>query len=485
MSCVILPGRSSGSRYKAKKIMKSLLLVLLIYISLASCHPTPLLLETPTVTHLPTHISLTETNTPEPDNTKIPSSHPTSTPPQFLQSFDFPDWVNNLGISILLIAVGDINEPVHRRTFDHLSMVNSRTGEHFDIYVDEISGYFWSPDGSSIGILNQDRTAFLLVDTLSGGISTHSIDENMIYMRAENYFPEALIAYVHDSNNFDFSLISKSMVVSSDGRYVALIGWKNGEIYYKEEDYTYVEDLFTGESIMISEEGDHIVDIDRSWIGESYQIAIAHSDIPTVFGPNCFFPESKTNYWLSIYDGETGKLRQQIDNITSAEFSRDGQKIIYRPNNQSDFPWTDPPCIFNMREGSERCLTEILELRPEEETFSHFEWVPEADIVSYLYFFATNDPYTHHGGFCTFSISSGQSECFLEDFENEYEVPIGYEWSPEGEFVLFISAKGSPCGDDISDLRWGILNTENGEYFFIVEMAGNALGLWRPFTKQE
>jgi hypothetical protein len=478
--------------------MKSFLLVLLIYMSLASCHPTsltletsttahlptPLILETSIVAHLPTHISPIETNTPKLINTEFPSTQPASTSLPFPQSFEFPDWMHNLDVPILLIAVGEINEQDYSASYDHLSLFNSVTSEHFNIYINDISGYFWSPDGSSIGILNQDRTAISLVDTLSGEISTHSIDENLIHMRAENYFPEALIAYFHDSNSFDFSLISKSMVVSSDGRYVALIGWKNGEIYEKEEDYTYVEDLFTGESIMISEEGDHIVDIDRSWIGESYQIAIAQSDIPTVFGPNCFFPESKANYWLSIYDGETGKLWRRFENITSATFSRDGQRITYRPNHQSDFPWTDPPCVFDMTEGSERCLIEILELRPEEETFSNFEWVPESDVVSYLYFYVTNDPYAYHGGFCTFSISSGQSECFLEVFENKFEVPVKYEWSPYGKSVSFISAKGSPCGDDSSDLRGGILNTENGEHFFIEDLVGNQLGLWRPLTKQ-
>ncbi len=88
------------------------------------------------------------------------AEHGTPTP---ILPLDFPAWVADPGVDILLTLIKESDEDN-----SNLTLVNAESGETVPLPEYPASGYFWLDHGSQIGLISTDHQEFFLIDTGNG-----------------------------------------------------------------------------------------------------------------------------------------------------------------------------------------------------------------------------------------------------------------------------------------------------------------------------
>lgn len=399
-------------------------------------------------------------NTSTPEITLTSTSQPI-TPPQPTQttlSIEFPDWVKNPDTQILLVPVG-----THDKGYENMALFNAETGERFDIpFTEKERDYFWMPDGLSFGFLDKNKRQVDLFSVKGGTIINFPISKESFRFLSD------------DIKSLETLTISKSNL--SDSSLLFLYTWdklsvdKRYFIYQEtyDENYTSVFDIYTSETIHVSNPNDEFIDLYSEWSPNSSLLAIVEVDqLPDMFTTFQVLP----TFRLRIYDVESQEVVASYKNVTFPKWSQDGTKFLFQEWIKRDnFFWygDSPPCIFNTISGTTKCYN------VGEGVLNSVEWSPDQRMIGYVYF-------DGNGGFCKVLLSSDEIECILSNLETEDQVPLGYIWSPDSRFIVFGYDTTSPYAAYIDKPKVGIANVETGEYFSIGEnVTFINLGLWRP-----
>ncbi|MFZ5857430.1 MAG: hypothetical protein ACOYZ6_11415 [Chloroflexota bacterium] len=411
---------------------------------------------------------------------------PTRTSIPRLNHLDIPKWASDSNVDVLLLPIGDFFQ------FKNFALVNSDSGEIYNLPELHHGGYFWMNDGKHFGILSLDESEITLVDITTGEVTYHHPSKKAVqYVDVDTettYSYQAIGEKVEDPG---FMLVYPWWDVSANGHYLVL------ENPYYDPGYTRVLDLRTDEIITLTDANDGIFDIDREWSPTEAYLGIVHSDAEPGLG---FGFEKKPNFSLKIYDIERGKVISVYKNIPSISWSADSRKILYQPWTESlhnEFQYRqNPPCVFDIITGITKCYNEASVRHTTSTTYllelGFMQWSPDGKRLGYIYYRAENksrDSYIEeHGGICLITIENNSVNCVLERFEGnkQNKKPIDYWWSPNGRHLAFIISETSPYSDDTGNPEFGILNIARGEYIIIKKQNPFRFDVssWRPKISQ-
>lgn len=122
-------------------------------------------------TSTPIPSTATETFTNTPLATLMPIESPIPTPPSIATSYNVPKWLGNLDYTVIM-AITSVTENSNQLTF-----FNANTRERYDISlpIKNLSHYFWTTDGKSLGFLSRDKTTVFVVSSNTGITSEYSL----------------------------------------------------------------------------------------------------------------------------------------------------------------------------------------------------------------------------------------------------------------------------------------------------------------------
>jgi hypothetical protein len=406
---------------------------------------------------------------------------PTIVPTPRLNHLDIPKWASDPNVDVLLLPIGESLQ------FGNFALINSVSGEIYELPDLKHGGYFWMSDGKHFGVLSQSKNEITLIDIVTGDVSYHTPSERAVqFVNVDN---ESTYSYKAIGNSVEdpkFMLIYSWWIISSDSHYIIL------EDPYDER-YTRVLNLQTNETITVTDKDDNIFDLGTAWSPTGAYLGIVHSDAEPGLG---FSFEKEPNFRLKVYDIELGNTISVYENIPSVDWSPDGTKLLYQP-----WKWLpsdglsnlrNPPCVFDTITGITKCYNEtvirhtttatyLLELGP-------MGWSPDGKIIGYIYFRAENksqEPYyEEQGGMCLITIDDNSVKCMLEKFEGDDQrmKPSDFWWSPNGNYLAVTINDTSPYSDDVSGSKFGILDINNGRYFIIEKQDPSRFEScsWRP-----
>ena len=407
---------------------------------------------------------------------------PTTMPTPKLDRIAIPKWVSDPDADVLLLPMGD------HLQYNNFALVNSSSGEVYNLPEFNHGDYFWMSDGKHFGILSENESEILLVDIASGEITYHHPSEKAVQF--VNVDTESTYAYKSIGKKVEdpeFVLVHSWWDISPDNHYFIL------EDPYDER-YTRVLDLQTNETITVTDKDDMVFDLSRAWSPSEPYLGIVHSDEEPGMG---FSFEKDPNFRLKIYDIEHGNVIGSYKNIPAVNWSPDGTKFLYQPWEESphdhDFlHHGNPPCTFDTLTGITKCYNEAVVRHTTnttyELTFSSMQWSPDGKMIGYIYFRIEHTPYEPYyeerGGICLITIEDNSIKCMLEEFEKQkqYLKPIAYWWSPSSEYVAFCVDESCPYCDFSNDPKIGILNINTGKSFIVGENVESRyrFGAWRP-----
>jgi hypothetical protein len=437
--------------------------------------PNPPISSKPSATAVNTQMPIQPTWTPTLGKPTI-----TSTPK--LNHLDIPKWVSDPNVDVLLLPIGDY------RQFNNFALVNSTTGEVYNLPDLPHGYYFWLSDGHHFGILTEGGNEIVLVNILTGKVTFHQPSRRAVqFVGVDDESTYSLISIGRKVEDPDFMLIYSWWDVSPDNHYLIL-----DEKY--DERYTLLFDLHTDETITLTDIDDNIFDIRRGWNPTGPYLGIVHSDAETGF---MFSFEKDPNFRLKVYDVEHGKVIGSYKNIPFVIWSPDGTKLLYQPWEASpdihDFlHHENPPCVFDILTGVTKCYNEAVVRHSTpttyELTFSSAQWSPDGKKIGYIYFrieHNSQEPYyEEQGGICLITLENNSTECLLDELEGviQNKNPIDFWWSPNGDYLVFVIADSSPYSDDQANPEFGVININSGESFFIEEKLSltSTPFVWRP-----
>ncbi|MEW5872078.1 MAG: hypothetical protein AB1894_22605 [Chloroflexota bacterium] len=432
---------------------------------------------TPTSTHTahPTDLHWpykTPTPTLKPNITPIKTRTPTptSTPPNHL---DFPGWVADPDVNVLLLAMGKYEE----YGFENLALWNATSGERFDLPEMDIYGYFWMPDGRSIGLIWSAARGISLVNTLDGSIehfAAQRIAKHFSYQRAPRQLPDAYVAAGQSPDDPDFSLSSTHDQNSFDKRYYLIPGSMLEGVR--------VGNLATEEVLEVPLPPGYYA-YDAAWSPIQPYLGVALSDKEP--GMYLYFEDSP-QLVLKVYEIPSMNVVASYPDVTFPNWSPDGTRFLYQPLSPKDqFFWENPPCIYDIVEESTQCFYDAILRHTTPETnqlsFSSLRWQPEQQAISYVY----TQGNLESGGLCIRTLANNSETCFLEHFEHPGQQIIRYQFSPDGKYVSARYDQSCPYCDYAWWPQIAIADAQSGAYFSLGEVAGYSgeLGLWRPKIK--
>ena len=279
-------------------------------------------------------------------STAVPSPTPIPPPPN---SIKLPSWAADPHALLLLLRYR-VSTYVSRPV-----LVNVATGEQFDFPQLEMDGYFWMPDGKSIGFVI-DSNHVALVELQSGDVSLH----NLFHAKHSHEIvtgpldPESLIAFGDRIETPDFFLRTAGEKISANDRYLA-IRYQEGYNYL----CTRVFNLQTGKEIFLRDLLDDQSDVELNWSPVGPYLAVTRVN-------SGFWAYLKGDkdlvFSLKIFDMEKRTVWGVYRDIRSPEWSPDGKQLLYQPWSSRGLHFA--PCIYTIATGSTHCLNALEQIHP-------------------------------------------------------------------------------------------------------------------------
>ena len=422
---------------------------------LSSCSQSTPATTTVTASPIP---SSTATHTPE------PTVAPTETP---IPKLELPNWVSDPTLNILMTH-GLIGEQ------DQIILLNTETGEIVGMdLVQDISAIFWMPDGKSIGIIADSSPDIFLVDLTSGLIEKYKPGINTfayVSRPYDVYEPRFLYAFGSSTidNNFTLSYYSHVSfplmhLEVSNAKYSAFVSDEEGKNHI-----FYIRNTSTEATLEIefplASEARSTAYLLLSFAPAGNNLGVLNTDERT----------------LVIYNASTGQPIIDYKDVTSINWSPDGNLIAYdpQPNN-----WSIPgnihlydndvnPCILNVAEGEKLCPTEIRDRVYG--VITNFQWSPDISKLAFIVF----------GRICYFELESKNMDCptnIVSELDDGGINVVSFNWSPDSQYFAFNYDNSCAHCDYAKEPKGGIVSVDGSQYHII----GNIddffqPGIWRP-----
>lgn len=408
-----------------------------------------------TQTTTPTLLSETPENTKTPKPTSSPTTSPSPAPEEV--SIEFPEWVKNPDTQILLFPFTQKSN-----VYKNLALINAKTAERFDIpYTEKVGDYFWSPDGQQIGFLPNNTNLLSLFSIKDGKVHLFNLENKTLRFLRHSTNVETIIPFLSTSSDFtnpNLELIPFLHPISPDNRYFLLI--ENCS-----KSYFCIYDAQENELVDIFKINSETVYLFSEISPDSKYVAVVEVDK----APGLYFTfDEEPTFRLQVYDIAAKKLFTSYKNITSADWSPDGQKFLYtQVEHQEYYSFLGTsPCIFDTLSGDTKCF--------KISNIAYPNWSPDQKSLSFI----SNNK---SKGFCIIQLISEQQKCILRKLDNEDQMLINYTWSPDSHFIVFAYDTSCPYCDYRDRPEFGIADISTGNYFSI-DYTNHYFepGLWRP-----
>jgi WD40-like Beta Propeller Repeat len=402
----------------------------------------------------------------KPDNEPLPKDSKDDT-------VNLPSWVFDPSINVLLYNTRSDIEDI-----DNLFLVNGSTFEVFILpTIEEIFSYFWSPDGSEIGIVTKDWQ-LILVNIHTGKVSRMPEEDKLIW-------------YAFGNGGSQIAINAPD----SPGKIFLFPGWfdipgalsSNG-LFLAERNYddntTLIINLDTNEQFPLQFKQDQPFNLKGlAWSPIDPYLAEIVTGKDSFMGNYEEIPE----FTLRIFNTE-GHLIAKYQNITSPNWSPDGTQFLYPPLNKNTLnTWSSPPCIYDRLTDQTKCFNDLANKNTSiafTPYFTHLAWLPGQTMFAYNYFKYDHDIDLWDRGICFVTIASGREHCILTELHKPHLGIINFELSSDANSLFFLTNDTGPITDDLGSVQMGIADVKTGEYLILTEVGETPFypspPLWRP-----
>ncbi len=419
----------------------------------------------------------TTQTSPSPTRTTIPTPVPSTPTPADL---NLPAWVADPEADVLLTLVDGAKPDSYE-----LSLFNAETMEAFPLPYENIGGYFWTPDGLGIGLMEIEGD-LILIDAVSGDVQRIALKPSQTRFVEIHARPKPFLVTGNDASSSLFLVLSQYAKISPNGNYILCLE-------ECPDDQMSVYEVSTGRSRVISSTADDLVDLGVLWM-------------PSESGSQLSFQQASVSEngerqgAITIYDVSTGAQGTQYRDLPfrfPGQWNADGLRYLYQKPSETQsevyFETGELPCIANVQELREDCLEYLIDLHERADSwtpfFAHFDWTANYSRVAYIYYLQSQD-YSdpNHGGICFSDPNAQTTRCILEDLAPlkpaQPIFPFNYLLSPSEEHLVFMTTNVGPGTDNLAGVAIGFANVESGDYGYtdIAEPFDSnlTLGLWRP-----
>ncbi len=407
---------------------------LVFCLALSACAPRQQINELVTATVTPKL-----TDTPQPTFTATP----TQTPP-FPNKYDFPSWLADPNYQVFAM-VTDVLEDSNELTF-----VNANTHDKFYINVPNanISRYFWTPDGKSLGFIKSDFLGVYLIDLKTGKVTENSIQENasqcldeyqkvklpvIRYFRVENSNPSDP-SFFCSTPPFRFSQVEK------DGKQT-----------------TVLEILETGQKIELSSTSENGISYRYELSPMLTKVAILQGNTPD---PDLIYPMGTS---ISIYSLPDSKLISSYNGqFCSLKWSPDENKILTTQTDETACYSNAVPTVLYPSKGRSQRLTMIENAQHSKYSISTFNWSQDSSFIYYTYV----NP--DRSDVCRYDLTNNSIFCPTSGFDELKERNVEYyEISPDEKFLTFLYGDSCAGCDYWGEPSSALMNIDGSDMYFI------------------
>lgn len=409
--------------------------VLVLCLTLSACAPEQRITELTTATVAPKL-----TNTLQPTFTETS----TQTPALILNNYEFPSWVADPNYQVFGM-VTDVLENSNELTF-----VNANTHEKFYINVPNanISRYFWTPDGKSLGFIKSDFTSVYLIDLKTGNVTetnipvdaSHCLNEYekvklpvIRYFRVENSSPSDP-SFFCPAPHFDFSQIEK------DGKQTTIL-----------------ENLTTGQKIELSSTSENGISYVYELSPSPTKVAILQGNTPD---PDLIYPMGTQ---ISVYSLPDGKLISLYEGkFCSLEWSPDENKILTTQTDADACYSNAVPVILYPSSGRSQRITAIENAQHSKYSISTFNWSQDSNFIYYTYV----NP--ERSDVCRYDLTTTNIFCPTSRFDELNERNIEYyKLSSDEKFLTFLYGDSCAGCDYWGEPSSALIKVDGSDMFFI------------------
>jgi hypothetical protein len=333
---------------------------------------------------------------------------------------------------------------------NELTFVNANTREEFTINVPNtnISRYFWTPNGESLGFITSDFMSVYLINLVTGETVENTVPADasaclfgyekvklpvIRYFRVEGLSPSDPSFFCSQSQ-YAFSQVEK------DGIQI-----------------TTLEYLTTRQKIELSGTSEigmsHVYELSPS----QAKVAILQG---TTLDPDLIYPMGSR---ISVYSLPDGKLIASYEGrFCSMKWSPDENKILTtQPDEAACYSNAVPTILYPSSSRSER-ISEIEDALHSKFSISTFNWSQDSNLIYYTYV----NP--DRSDVCRYDLATHRIFCPTSGFDelNLHNVEY-YELSPNEEFITFLYGDSCAGCDEWGEPSSALMKIDGSDLFLL------------------
>ena len=474
------------------KIGKSFFILIIMMLMIISCaskvdtSEETGIRKTQTVTWISTTDDIRESSNST--QTKIPTLTSTEEPVSNLTSTEYPSWVTEPDKDIYLVE----------RYFpgsNNLLLVDPITGQIVDLEIDykNAFGYFWFPDGMSVGILYTNPYKIVQYDLQKNNRNDYPISPKSLELL------DLFIPYAYDLAYSPYVLTPLYSFYSPTNDLIIVRNDNNIETLRNFSSYISTDHRFYIYHIDYSTEGLNIFVYD--FLTDN-TLEFDWDEAPILWYQSVWSPTVSELVFIGnyLFDITKGKIQLKIENIGTGLIWADNEKLIYGNSSadiegNSEIPST--LCYSTLTNNEEQCIKEIQEYFQhdpydiENESLMTYSLSPNEEKLGFSYFGTTNDNSYIGGDYCLYDLSEKSINCITDKIieltqlfgeQKVRETITQAQWSNSGNHLVMHSQIRLPRTDEFPPGQFLFYSLETDNYFFF-ESHTAFLGTWRPIEK--
>jgi hypothetical protein len=447
-----------GGMIKSTFLVTSILLLLLVSCDQMQVLPSP---EVPSATQATTSPILK-----------------TTSPPTVEEIIHLPTWVKNPQVNVLLTTL-----PKEGNEELGLAFINAETGDQFVLPFENIGAWFWLPDGKRIGMVSPDETEIVELVIASGLVKKHKLYDQARFTVSS---PSPNFVTSNDIDSSAFYIVPQYDRPSPDGRFIS---------FFYSDFFAHIFDVENEKFLDLEGADEGYVELyPRTWapkIDHSYLAIVRAAGVP---GYNSYDLADPPNFTLYVYDVESGEEIAGYKDITSANWSPNGDSFLYISYK------SNVPCVFYLATEISQCFEKIERFHNStgniDLSIAWLSWLPDSKSIAYVYFQSKDSSHLEAdgGGFCLFEIFTEEITCMLDNLAadpTKKPVPAYFDLSPDGKHAIIWTGYSGPfSGEGDTEFAahglW-IANIETGNLIEVKSIDPRSVYwdvLWRPINNQ-
>jgi hypothetical protein len=388
----------------------------------------------------------TETDSPKPTDTPVPtfSATPTQISLAIPEKYEFPSWLSDPNFQVFAMVTDVLD------TSNEITFVNANTHDKFSINVptENISRYFWTPDGKKLGFIQSDFLGTYLIE-LKTGLVTESIipeDSSQCLFEYEKS-KEPIIKYFR----VESSLPTDSDFLCSHSSYNI---FQEGE---NEKKVTVLENPVTGQTIKLAGVNASLVNLKYSISPLETQLAILQGTTPD---PDERNPIGTT---ILIYELPTGEvISSYTGQFCSLKWSPDNEKLLTTQTSSTGCGGDELPAIIFPKTNQVLPITAIENTQNSWFNISIYDWSQDSNFLYYAY------TALDRSDVCRYELKTNNIHCPTSQFDelDEYNVE-SYKLSPDEKFLILLYGYSCQSCDYWGEPSSALMNIDGSDVLYV------------------